>query len=162
MGCNHECRHPCRLAGFIFIADPWLGELVEGVGSDDCGLEPVAASAITLHIGASPVIASCGSRVRVNGLEYHVGVGRWLDEDALKLREYAPITHANDTLVEPIAFALHGINPDVFLVMRGDGVDDLGPMGPFMALWRDLPSVPPALCHYADPNDPQFPSECDP
>jgi hypothetical protein len=87
-----------------------------------------------------------------------------LDEDALVLDEYGPITAANGTVSQPIAYALRGVDPRQFLVMRVDATvrDDLGPMGPFMVLWRDLHAQPDGICPYADPEDPQYPSEACP
>ncbi len=149
------------VAGF-FLAAPLVKDIFKDVGGGgaDCGLEPLAASLITLRIGPLPPMLSCVRRVRVNGLEYAVGFGRWLDEDALELHEYGPITHANSAVVEPIAYALDGVDPEAFLITRHDGVDDLGPTGPFMALSRNLGPLPPEVCRYADPDDPQFPVEC--
>jgi hypothetical protein len=66
---------------------------------------------------------------------------------------------------EPIAYALHGVDPREFLVMRGDSRarDDLGPMGPFMVLWGgDLRGQPDGICPYADPLDAQYPGDACP
>jgi hypothetical protein len=139
---------------------PQFGDLEE----TDCSLEPVGGGGPGLHIGPARASATlCASTVRVNGRDYSVGVGRWLDEDALVLAQYGPITHANSGVAEPIAYAIDGVDPEQILVMKAgsDERDDLGPTGPFMVLWGDLGTVPAAICGYADPLDPQYPgAEC--
>lgn len=131
---------------------------------DDCSLKPVGEEAEAgFRIGPQQVAALCASQVEVDGRTYSVGVGRWLDEDALVLVEYAPITRSTDPHVEhPVAFSLEGIDPLQFLVMEANANarDDNGPTGPYMALWGDLGSgQPDGICPYADPLDPQYPGD---
>ena len=138
------------------------GGIFDAVGMGDCSLKPVGEPGGGMRIGPAVAAASCMPQVEVDGRIYSVGVGRWLDEAALELREHGPITRANEPVIEPVAYALEGVDPDAFLVMRGDGVDDLGPMGPFMALWGEsAPPLPESACRYADESDRQFPAECE-
>jgi hypothetical protein len=126
--------------------------------NDDCGLKPVAEQPTGLRIGPPRVAASCASQVEVDGRVYGVGVGRWLDEDALVLAEYGPITRSNDVVREPIAYVLQGVDPLEFLVMKAQAVDrdDLGPTGPYLALWGAIDGQPEGICPYADPLDAQY------
>lgn len=129
--------------------------------ADDCGLKPVGEEAAGLRIGPQQVAALCASMVEVDGRTYTVGVGRWLDEDALVLEEYAPITRSNDRVAEPVAYSLDGIDPLQFLVMKATDQqrDDNGPMSRYLALWGQVDGQPDGICPYADPMDPQYPGD---
>lgn len=131
-------------------------------GFTECGLRPVGESGSGVRIGPGVAAAtSCGSRVEVDGRVYDVGVGRWLDEALLVVREYAPITAVNEPVLEPITYALDGVDPEAILLIRSDRTDDLGPMGPFMVLYGpDSDPLPESLCRYADASDAQYPTEC--
>jgi hypothetical protein len=131
-------------------------------GFTECGLRPVGEAGAGVRIGPAVVAAtSCVPRVEVDGRIYDVGVGRWLDEATLDVTEYGPITALNEPVLEPIAYALEGVDPQAILLIRSDRTDDLGPMGPFMILYgpRSDP-LPEALCRFADASDPQYPTEC--
>jgi hypothetical protein len=128
----------------------------------DCSLKPVGEHPTSLRIGAQRAAATtCASEVEVDDRIYSLGVGRWLDEDALVLQEYGPITRSNEVVSEPIAYALEGVDPLEFLVMKVavDVRDDLGPMGPYMALWGAVDGQPEGICSYADPADVQYPGD---
>jgi hypothetical protein len=125
--------------------------------NDDCGLRPLGQQPTGLRIGPQPAAASCASQVEVDGRVYGVGVGRWLDEDALVLTVYGQITRSNEVVREPIAYALQGVDPLEFLVMKANGDrDDSGPMRPYLALWGAVDGQPEGICPYADPLDPQY------
>ena len=94
----------------------------EEVGDDvDCSVHPVGeTSGIRIRFGPPVAAASlCIGVVVVDGRRYHVGNGRWLDDDAIDLREFAPITQANDRVHEPVAYAIDGVNPNRLLLNRG-------------------------------------------
>ena len=126
---------------------------------DDCSLRPVEVPE-AMHFRPPVALAACAPQVEVLGRVYGVGVGRWLDEDALVVEEHGAITRANAPVDEPVAFALEGVDPAELLVMRGSDVDDLGPMGPWMVLWGTASEIPATACRYADPDDPQVPESC--
>lgn len=127
---------------------------------EDCSLRPVGMPEARLRIGPAIVAASCPGLVEVDGRTYAVGVGRWLEETLLDLEPYSAISRANQPVVEPVVYALRGVDPHEFLLMRGDDHDDLGPMGPWMALYGESSALPADVCPYADPGHPQVPSEC--
>lgn len=131
-------------------------------GFTECRLRPVEESGAGVRIGPGVVAAtSCVPQVEVEGRIYDVGVGRWLDETILETREYAPITAANEPVLEPIAYALEGVDPQAILLIRSDHTDDLGPMGPFMVLYGPgSDPLPEGVCRYADASDPQYPTRC--
>lgn len=132
----------------------------DATGMADCGMRPVDSGA-GIRIGPSAVKASCAAQVEVDGRTYFAGVGRWLDESILELSEYGAITRSNVPVDEPIAYALAGVDPTEVLLMKGNGTDDLGPMGPYMVLWGEIvPTVPASLCAYVDPTHEQTPAEC--
>ena len=56
--------------------------------------------------------------IRVDELDYSPWGGGWLNDDSLVLREYGPITHASWPLAEPVAYALEGVDPLEFLVIK--------------------------------------------
>jgi hypothetical protein len=152
------------VASTMALATLLVGCVTVFPGSADCEWRTVddgeARAPRVSIIRPAPLSAnSCAQQVEVNGRVYTVGVGRWLDEDALELVEFGPITRSIGPVDEPIAWALDGVDPARFLVMRGDGVDDLGEMGPWMALWGSG-DVPPSVCRYVELGDPQSPAEC--
>lgn len=152
---------------FLFAAGVAAALSACGIGlpwSDafDCSLRPVGDDGAGLRIGPSQAVAtSCGIQVEVEGRIYSVGVGRWLDEDAVVLTEYAPITRAVGPVSKPVTFSIEGVDPREMLVMEGaeGDVDDLEPMGPYMILWGSAGRMPVGMCAYADPLDVQYPGD---
>jgi hypothetical protein len=115
--------------------------------------------------GSARQSALCAVRVEVGGRLYDVGVGRFLLEDSLDLTPYGTASRWTQPMPEATVWALAGVDPGRILVMRAnvDARDDLGPQGPYVVLWAEGAAFPPALCAYADPDDPQFPvQECPP
>ena len=94
--------------------------------------------------------------VEVDGRPYSLGSGGWLDEDALELEEYGPITRANERVLYPTALALRGVDPLQFLVMRGNGAND--DRGEYRVLLGEGAGTPEAVCQYADPLDIGYPA----
>jgi hypothetical protein len=133
-----------------------------GENGDDCELRPLEASPAALVIGIQKARASCASMVEVNGKPYSVGAGGWLDEHALELTRYAPISRANTIVAEPIAYALAGVDPTQFLVMRGDLADDAGASERYAVLWGEVADLPASVCQYADPAAPGYPGDACP
>ena len=132
-------------------------------GSYDCGLKPLESSPAGLQIGIQKVRATlCAAEVEVEGRTYRVGGASWLHEEALKLTEYAPITRANTTVVEPIAYALADVDPVQFLMMWVDPVPGPGPARRWGTLWGDIPRVPASVCQYANPADAGYPADACP
>ena len=128
--------------------------MFEDVAEDDCSLQPVENFPVQpegMRVGPAVASALCAHVVEVGGRTYDVGVGQWLDEDALEPIEFGPITRANAGVVEPVAYALPGVDPTEFLITRGDGIDDVEHLGVFLVLWGSLPEFPDGLCRYADP-----------
>jgi hypothetical protein len=128
---------------------------IEGV-VNPCAMQPQASVPLAVRIGPAKALAtSCAAMAEVDGRTYAIGVGRWLDEDALVLEEYAPVTKASYVLEHPTAYALAGVDPNAFLVVEAyEGADPQ--MGAYMALWRET-FAPPGICRYADRTDPQYP-----
>lgn len=136
------------------VWQPWTS-------ADDCEMKPVGDDAAGFRIGPAVALALCATSVEVEGRVYTVGVGRWLDEESLSLTEYAHVTRAIGPVTDPQTYSLEGVDPLEMLVMRGDegAADDLGPMGPYMVLWGDPPTLPVGMCGYADPLDAQYPGD---
>ena len=133
----------------------------EEVGDDvDCSVHPVGeTSGIRIRFGPPVAAASlCIGVVVVDGRRYHVGNGRWLDDDAIDLREFAPITQANDRVHEPVAYAIDGVDPNRLLLMKTAPIDRRS-YGEYWLLWG-IPSWPDGLCQYVDWHDPNPPNEC--
>ena len=92
-----------------------------------------------------------------------MGSGGWLHDEALELTEYAAITRANTIVAEPIAYALAGVDPEQFLVMRGDPTyDGIGAVSGFATLWGKIAHLPASVCAYANPADAGYPADACP
>jgi hypothetical protein len=111
------------------------------------------------RIGPALVTASCVEQVEVGGRTYAVGPGDWLDDEVEPI-EFAQITRSNGSVFEPVAYALPGVEPPQFLVMKDDVVDGADDPGGWIALSGVEEGFPDGLCRYFDPDDPQLPDEC--
>jgi len=134
--------------------------------ANPCALHPVEAPQEgAFRIGpARALAASCAAEVEVDGQRYGLSPGGWLDEELLALEEYGQITRTNWPVDDPVAYALEGIDPHAFLVVRGPdaATEDAESMGEYMALFGTYEGAFPAeVCRYADPDPAQIPPECD-
>ena len=139
---------------------PQLGG--SGEETDDCPL--MTAQTLSGSFSSSPVFDAAGlcvPKVEVNGRVYMVGVGRFLDETALKTARYGIITRSTEAVADLTAWSLEGVDPEAILLMSGvdSGADDAGGLGQFMVLWGPGRTVPARLCAYADQGDLQYPAQ---
>jgi len=127
----------------------------------DCGLRPLESGPAGLRIGIQKARATlCAAEVEVGGRTYTVGDTSWLHEEAFELTEYAPITRANTTVAEPIAYELADVDPEQFLVMLDDPAAHRP--GRFATLWGDIRHLPASVCQYANPGAAGYPADACP
>jgi hypothetical protein len=125
----------------------------------DCNPRPVKREGFLSQLRTATASAtSCAPLIRVDGHDYGPSAGRWLDEGALVLQEYGPITHASWSFAEPVAYALEGVDPTQLLVMKtAPGKEDWGAFT--LLLGGDRRQLPSQVCGYADSTDEWYPSD---
>jgi hypothetical protein len=153
-----------RLVGLSLLASLAIAAcgLLPGLDdpSDDCDPRPIGETGLLPQLGAATVSAtSCVALIRVDGVDYFPNGGGWLDEDALVLREYGPITHASWEVGEPVAYALDGVDPTQVLVMKTARPIDPGEGEGLYTLLRRGGEIPMTLCNYADKSDRYYPTD---
>lgn len=133
-----------------------------GTGEETADCPLVIAQVLTeASFDVSEADALCVPKMEVNGRVYMVGVGRFLDETALKTAQYGTISRSNEAVADPTVWALEGVDPEAILLMSGNdsAADNVGGLGEFMVLWGPERTIPASLCAYADQMDPQYPAQ---
>lgn len=144
------------------------------------GARPLAAAVAALLVVAVVGVGIIGPRiggegsspamVRVNGLDYYVGIGRGLTVTEADITRYAVLETGRfsmplDQFADRIAYSLQGVDPLEALVARTlpGSRDDAGPYPEFFMLWGPAGPIASghqtysaAMCSHFDLSDPAY------